>query len=167
MTHLPAILKRGERARLFPVLAETSKEGRTLSIFLSCLQNVDELGKALLASIDVRLGSRSRVECYTEVGLHKCGAKANLRPDGLIMVTSGTKTWSALVEAKVGNSDLTTEQIDGYVELAKLNGIDPLQSIRTPALPPSGSGHLRRPKAYRVDPLVVDVRRHRGDPLAE
>lgn len=129
MTHLPDMLKRGERARLFPVLADTSKEGRTLSIFLSCLQNIDELGRALLASIDVRPGARSRIECFTEVGLHKCGAKANLRPDGLIMVTTGAKTWSALVEAKVGNSDLTTEQIDGYVELAKLNGIDAVVTL--------------------------------------
>lgn len=50
MKELPAILTRGERARLFPVLADTSKEGRSLSIFLACFQNVDEFGRSLLGS---------------------------------------------------------------------------------------------------------------------
>jgi hypothetical protein len=129
MTQLPSILKRGERARLFPVLADTSKEGRTLSIFLSCFQNVEEFGRSLLSSIDIKTGARSRVECFTEVGLLKCNGMENLRPDGLIVVTSGTKIWTALIEAKVGNADLTAEQIDNYVELAKLNGVDALITL--------------------------------------
>jgi len=35
VSDLPAFLVRGEPARLFPILADTSKEGRTLSIFLA------------------------------------------------------------------------------------------------------------------------------------
>lgn len=120
---LPACLQRGERARLFPVLADTSKEGRTLSIFLACLENVDAFNKALLATIGQKLGVRAKIETYTEVILSKGGEKAH-RPDGLIVINSGLKKWSALVEAKVGNSELTSEQIENYLELARLNNID-------------------------------------------
>lgn len=124
MTKLPSILNRGEPSRLFPVLADTSKEGRTLSIFLACLENVDEFGKAMMASLDQRMGVRARIETYTEVGLQKTIAGAKHRPDGLVVVSTGKSTWTALVEAKVGAAELTNEQIEAYLNLAKLNGID-------------------------------------------
>ncbi|MEX2375848.1 MAG: hypothetical protein WD942_09745 [Dehalococcoidia bacterium] len=125
---LPDVLERGERSRLFPVLADTSKEGRTLSIFLSCLQSVDEFGASILASIGQRPGTRARIETYTEVVLKKGGEKAH-RPDGLIVVKNGSKQWMALVEAKVGGSELTPEQVESYLELAKLNGIDAMLTL--------------------------------------
>jgi hypothetical protein len=71
MKELPDILVRGERARLFPVLADTSREGRTLSIFLSCFEVVPELGRALLSSVGAPNGARTQIEAYTEVGLKK------------------------------------------------------------------------------------------------
>lgn len=37
----PDYLAQGELARLFPVLSNTSKEGRTTSIVLACLTKVD------------------------------------------------------------------------------------------------------------------------------
>ena len=129
MTDLPSCLARGERARLFPVLADNSKEGRTLSVFLACLQNVKEFGHSLLADVGQRPGARTRIETFTEVVLTKKDGDASLRPDGLILVTRGAKTWSALVEAKVGNNELTTAQVEGYLNLAKLNGIDALITI--------------------------------------
>ncbi len=128
MIEKPDILERGERARLFPVLAETSKEGRTLSILLACLESVDEFAKSLLSDFGVRSGARTKIEAYTEVILKK-GSERTHRPDGLLVLKSGTKIWTALVEAKVGNSDLTAEQLDSYLEIAKLNGIDALITI--------------------------------------
>ena len=124
MTKLPTNLDRGEPSRLFPVLADTSKEGRTLSIFLACLENVHEFGRAMLASLDQRAGVRAKIETYTEVGLKKTVAGSKHRPDGLIVVSTGQSTWTALVEAKVGAAELTNEQIEAYLNLAKLNGID-------------------------------------------
>lgn len=129
MSELPEILKSGERARLFPVLADTSREGRTLSIFLSCFETVPELGRALLASIDVNVSQRTQIEAYTEVVLKSGDASKSLRPDGLIVVTTSGRKWSALVEAKVGNTELTNEQVEGYLELARLNGIDALITL--------------------------------------
>ncbi|MBS7457366.1 hypothetical protein [Coralloluteibacterium stylophorae] len=128
MDEKPDFLLRGERARLFPVLAETSKEGRTLSIVLACMETIDDFGKALLADLGIKVGARTRLETYTEVVLRK-GGDSKLRPDGLLVLRSGATRWTALVEAKVGNADLTTEQIESYLELAKINGIDALLTI--------------------------------------
>lgn len=128
MIEKPEILIQGERARLFPVLAETSKEGRALSILLACLESVDEYGRSLLADFGLRVGTRTKIEAYTEVVLRKGGERA-ARPDGLIVLRSGSRSWTALVEAKVGNAELTAEQVEAYLELAKLNGIDALVTI--------------------------------------
>jgi len=128
MTDRPEFIVQGERARLFPVLSETSREGRTLSILLSCMENVNEFGRGLLSDLGIRAGVRTKIEAYTEVVLKKCGDK-NLRPDGLIVVRTGSKIWTALVEAKVGNADLNVDQLEAYLEIAKLNGIDGLVTI--------------------------------------
>lgn len=124
MGNLPEFVKSGEASRLFPILADTSKEGRTLSIFLACFENVAGLGRSLLGTLDLRLGPRARLDTYTEIVLSKASNDQKLRPDGLIVVNTGRSTWSALVEAKVGSADLTNTQIEAYLALAKLNGID-------------------------------------------
>lgn len=129
MSNLPSVIKRGERARLFPVLSETSKEGRTTAVFLSCLANVTEYGGTLLASVGQRIGSRARIECFTEVGFDTARGESNLRPDGLIVLTIGSRQWTALLEAKVGTNELTNEQIEGYLALAQANKIDAVISI--------------------------------------
>jgi hypothetical protein len=129
MSKLPTMLRSGEPSRLFPVLAETSKEGRTLSIFLACLENVSEFGRSMLGGLEVRIGSRARIDTFTEVGLNKTDADAKHRPDGLIVVNTGKSTWTALVEAKVGTAELTNSQIEAYLKLAKLNGIDAVITV--------------------------------------
>jgi hypothetical protein len=129
MTELPSVMVRGERARLFPVLADTSKEGRSLSILLACIENVREFGGALLIGLGQRIGTRSHIRTYTEVVLQKAAPDRKCRPDGLLMLRSGSNEWTALVEAKVGNSDLTDEQIEAYIDLAKINGVDALITI--------------------------------------
>lgn len=129
MIELPSVMVGGERARLFPVLADTSKEGRSLSILLSCIENVREFGSALMAGLDQRVGARSHIHTYTEVVLQKAAPDRKCRPDGLITLRNGSNQWTALIEAKVGNSDLTGDQVEAYLELAKINGIDALITI--------------------------------------
>lgn len=124
MSDLPDFLVSGAPARLFPVLAETSKEGRTLSIFLSCLCSVDELGRYLLASVGKSVGKKAKIEAFTEVVFKKANEGAKCRPDGLLIVRSGKQVWSALIEAKIGRSDIDPAQIETYAKLAKDNGID-------------------------------------------
>lgn len=124
MHKLPKFVQSGEASRLFPVLADTSKEGRTLSIFLACLENVSGFGRAMLGGLGVRIGTRGRIDTFTEVVLAKSNADTKYRPDGLIVVNTGKSTWTAMVEAKVGTAELTNAQIEAYLSLAKLNGID-------------------------------------------
>ncbi|MGX9357383.1 hypothetical protein ACS3SW_20060 [Roseobacteraceae bacterium S113] len=122
--HLPEYLKQGEPARLFPVLSTTSKEGRTTSIVLACLGKISEFGAELLGSIGQRVGKTAAIDAYTEVVFHKQSASIQDRPDGLIVLKIGKREWRALVEAKVGNSDLDIDQIERYRQLAKENAID-------------------------------------------
>lgn len=121
---LPASLSSGEAARLFPVLSDTSREGRTTSILLACMAKIDELGRDLLASAGQRLGSRARLDCYTEIVLAKDASEKRDRPDGLIILTVGSRKWTALVEAKIANADLDVDQIERYRQLARDHGID-------------------------------------------
>lgn len=125
----PAYLEQGERARLFPVLSDSSKEGRATSIFLACLANVDEYANQLLASVGRPIGQQSTVRTYTEVCFAKDSDEMRGRPDGLIDVKTGRASWSALVEAKIGTADLSEKQIEGYLKIAKANGLDAVITI--------------------------------------
>ena len=129
MSDLPEVLKRGEQARLFPVLADTSKEGRALSVLLACLANVEDLGRTMLSTIGQRVGVRSRISTYTEVTLANATEGDTGRPDGMILVKSGRRYWTALVEAKVRRSRLEEDQVGTYLKLAKANGVDAVVTI--------------------------------------
>ena len=126
---LPQMLERGEPARLFPVLAEKSKEGRALSVLLACVSSVDDLARTLLQTLGQRFGQRLRVRVFTEVVLSKAPEGVSGRPDGLAVVETGRRVWSALIEAKVGGSRLDSAQMEVYLKLAKANGIDALVTI--------------------------------------
>ncbi|UWS02002.1 hypothetical protein K4K94_11640 [Phaeobacter inhibens] len=124
MMERPEYLKQGEPARLFPVLSNNSKEGRTTSILLACLSKVEELASELLASLGQRTGKRTTIETFTEVVFDGQKEGSKDRPDGLIVVKNGSREWRAMVEAKIGNNPLTAEQIEKYRSLSKDNGID-------------------------------------------
>ncbi len=119
----PDYLAQGEPARLFPVLATTSKEGRCTSIVLACLVHIDEFARELLHSLGARAGKRSRIEAFTEPVFRE-QAPSHDRPDGLIVLQSGKSEWRALVEAKVGNATLDADQVERYRALAKAHAID-------------------------------------------
>jgi hypothetical protein len=142
----PDYLSQGEAARLFPVLATTSKEGRTTAVVLSCLTSIHEFGQSLLKSVNLRVGKTSSVEAFTEIVFAGDKTASKDRPDGLLIVRTGKREWRALIETKVGSNLLDDDQVDRYRNLAKLHGVDcvitisnqftsrpenhPLQSVR-------------------------------------
>ncbi|MBZ8118964.1 hypothetical protein KUD11_09925 [Roseovarius sp. LXJ103] len=128
MQDKPDFIISGDHARLFPVLAETSKERRVASIFLAVMSQIPALSEDLLGSVGVRSGKRTKVRTFTEVVL-KVETASGCRPDGLIVVDTGRTQWTALVEAKIGKNDLGDEQVQKYVELAKANGLNAVITI--------------------------------------
>jgi hypothetical protein len=52
-----------------------------------------------------------------------------LYPDGLIRVTRGSKSWTALVEVKTGTNQLQAEQLETYLDIAKREGFDAVVTI--------------------------------------
>ena len=128
MTELHNFLIQGDSARLFPVLADTNKEQRATSIFLAVMTQVPDLAEAVLGTLGVRVGKRTKMEAYTEVVL-KQEASTPCRPDGLLVVHSSRSVWTALIETKIGKAGLDPEQVTKYVELARANGIDAVITI--------------------------------------
>ena len=133
----------GERARLFPVLAERSKEGRATSVFLACLEHVHEFGAALLGTLGQRVGTRAQIRAYTEVKAKRHRNERAPRPDGFIELTVWKRTWSALVETKVGNAALQASQVEEYLAFAADHDVDALITISndftlSPAIHPLG-----------------------------
>lgn len=125
------LLIQGEHARLFPVPAGKAKaqERYTTSVFLACLSLVPVLGRALVEPLGLRVGNRSQIHTYTEVVLNGGTEGQSNRPDGLIAISRGKETWTALLEAKVQRSKLDRDQIDAYLQLAREAGINALITV--------------------------------------
>ena len=130
-TNVSELLTAGEQARLFPVPAGKAKsqERHTTSVFLACLSLVPNLGRALIEPLGMRIGNRSRIQTFTEVVLDDSSDGQSNRPDGLIAISRGKETWTALVEAKVQRSKLDRAQIEAYLRLARDKSIDALITV--------------------------------------
>lgn len=130
MTDRPEFLVRGERARLLPILSEKNKEARSLSPFLATLSVVRNYAAEIFGEIGVRIGARAKIECFTEVCFETDRKAKDLsRPDGLIVIDTGRAKWSALVEAKIGESELSAEQVERYLTIARANRVDAVITI--------------------------------------
>lgn len=117
----------GAAARLFPVLADSKKEEKATSILLSIFTVVPDYARAVLEEVGAPIGKRAKIECFTEVSFK--GSNEKSRPDGLIIVTNGSKKWAALVETKVARSELTQDQVETYLDIAKEQGFDAVITI--------------------------------------
>ena len=91
---LPANLKSGEVARLFPVIAETGKEQRASSILLSVISAVPQFAHSLLNQLGQRIGTRTSVDTFTEIVFKSdTNSSKKDRPDGLIQIKVGKRVW--------------------------------------------------------------------------
>ena len=122
-----AIDERWQRARLFPVTGignPNEQERRGCSVFLAVLSAVKEFGRAMTTRCGAPVGP---IETFIEVPFDFNGGRC--RPDGLIRVTRGQRTWTALVEVKTGRNDLDTEQVKMYLDVAREHDYDAVVTI--------------------------------------
>lgn len=125
-----------QAARLIPVTGikgDQDQERRATSALLAVLVGVPDLAKALLKTVGAPTG---KVQAFIEpefvVGEKK------IRPDGLISVERAGKTWIALVEVKTGKNLLQADQLNGYLEIARVQKLDALITISNEVLTLSG-----------------------------
>lgn len=128
-----------QRARLIPTTGVGSAreaEVRATSAFLAVLSIVRPLSKALLDPLGAPKGQNATVECFIELPF-KTPAKVS-RPDGMIRVTHGSRSWTALVEVKTGGSLLEVDQLNTYWDLAREHNFDAVVTISNQFQPAAG-----------------------------
>lgn len=136
MSSLDEVLSKASRARLIPNVARSSQEMRLVSILLAVLGSVRPFTAHLLESCGVRVGKTSTVGSFTEVSLPNPDTKQYDRPDGLLILRSRSKVrWSALLEAKVGNSEIDNEQVLRYGKAAQTFGLDAVITLSNQLVP--------------------------------
>lgn len=125
-----------QEARLIPVTGvkgDQDQERRATSAFLAVLVGVPDLARALLKFAGAPVGKvQTFIEPEFEVGEKK------IRPDGLISVERAGKQWVALVEVKTSKNLLKADQLNAYLEIARLNKFDALITISNEVLTLSG-----------------------------
>lgn len=122
-------------ARLIPtsgINGADEQERRATSALLAVLSAVRELGRTLLAPLGAPAGT---VEAYIEVPFQL--QDRTFFPDGLIRVTRGRRSWTALLEVKTGTNELRADQLETYLDIAKERDFDAVLTISNeiPAVP--------------------------------
>jgi hypothetical protein len=125
-------------ARLIPtsgISGAEEQERRATSALLAVMSAVREFGRGLTQPLGAPAGA---VETYIEVpfllGDKRC------YPDGLIRVTRGSKSWTALVEVKTGTNELEATQLENYLDIAREHNFDGLITISN-EIPPAAGQH--------------------------
>lgn len=138
---------RPKPARLCPSLKPSNKEQQATSILLCVFKLVPALLPKLIKTTGVRVNDRTDFRTYTEVNLAIQTGKTKDRQDGFIYIRNRNE-WTALVEAKVGNSILEEGQVCRYLEDAKANDINALITISDEFTPRVEQSPLEIPKKY-------------------
>lgn len=135
-------------ARLIPITSASgveAQERNAASALLAVVANVKEFGRALLKPLGAPAGT---IQTFVETPFLLEGSK--VRPDGLITVTRGTKSWVCLVETKVGAASLEAGQMHSYLDVCKEHGFDAVLSI--------SNHYVTASSSY---PIEIDKRRLR------
>ena len=135
MSALDDILKDAQRARLIPTVADSRKEERIVSVLLATLTVVHPFAEQLLERCGVRLGKTSDLRSYTEVEFVAADGSKKDRPDGVLSLLTRKSRWTALVEAKIDNNDISEEQVHRYAEIARELGIDAVVTLSNQLAP--------------------------------
>ncbi len=116
-----------EPSRLIPVSGingADEQERRGVSALMAVVESVREFGRAITVPLGAPAGA---IGTFIEVPFPLEGR--TVRPDGVIRVTRGGKTWTALVEVKTGRNDLQVPQVESYLDVARQEGFDVVLTI--------------------------------------
>jgi hypothetical protein len=116
------------QARLIPTTGiggQEEQEQRATSSLLAVMRAVPQFGRALLVHLDAPAG---RVDTFTEVRFLDADEKPVI-PDGAVIVERGKTRWVCLVEVKTGGASLRPEQVEKYLDVARVNGFDAVLTI--------------------------------------
>lgn len=123
-------------ARLIPITGikgDQEQERRATSALLAVLSAVPEFARSLLKPVGAPNG---KVSTFIEPEF--VVEEKKVRPDGLILIERGGKSWSAAVEVKTAKNDLKAEQINSYLDVCRDNAVDVLLTISNEVLTLSG-----------------------------
>jgi hypothetical protein len=123
------------------------QERRGTSALLAVMTSVKEFGRALTERAGAPAG---RIETYIEVPFVAGGQC--VYPDGLIRVSRGKRSWTALVEVKTGRNELRTDQLETYLDVARDEGFDALITISNeiPSVPGQHPTKIDKRKLRKV-----------------
>lgn len=101
------------------------QEVRATAALLSVMAAVPEFGRAITSRLGAPAG---RLTTYTEVEF-KGATGSKVRPDGALVVERGSTKWLALVEVKTGTNELRRDQVEGYLDVARDEGMNCVVTI--------------------------------------
>lgn len=137
-------------ARLIPtsgISGAEEQERRATSALLAVMVSVREFGRALTKPLGAPAGA---IETFIEVPFYLGDKK--VFPDGLIRITRGQRSWTALVEVKTGSNELQPDQLECYLDVARQQGFDALITISNeiPAVAGQHPTRVNRRKLRKV-----------------
>jgi hypothetical protein len=116
------------RARLIPTTGiggQDEQEQRATSSLLAVMGAVPQFGRAILDHVGAPGG---QIQTFTEIRFVDADTKLSI-PDGAVVVERGKTRWVCLVEVKTAGAELRVEQVERYLELARVNGFDAVLTI--------------------------------------
>ncbi len=136
-------------SRLIPTTGiggQDEQEQRATSSLLAVMGAVPQFGRAILEQVGAPAG---QIRTFTEIRFVDDDTKLSI-PDGAIVVERGRTRWVGLLEVKTSGAQLRADQVDRYLELARVNGFDAVITI---------SNQITA--SPEESPLVVDARKTR------
>ncbi|MDQ3456020.1 MAG: TerD family protein, partial [Actinomycetota bacterium] len=116
-----------QASRLFSIAGvgpAAEQEKRATSALLATMMGVRSFARGITARLGAPAGL---VETYLEVPFAL--GEATVQPDGVLRVARGGRIWTGLVETKTGNSPLRREQVENYLDVARVQGFDAVITI--------------------------------------
>lgn len=122
-----------QQARLIPtsgINGQEEAERRATSALLAVMASVREFGAAMVRPYGAPAG---QLGTFIEVPF-KAGERT-IYPDGVLEAARGARRWTCLVEVKTGSSELETDQVEAYLDLARESSFDCVLTISNQMAP--------------------------------